>query len=167
LICWFVLGSIMLQRLFTQPALRTPLLPTMAIEVAPPFVAGNAWFEITGGRLDAVAFALAGYGLLMVVVQFGLVPVYRTVPFGPGWWAFSFSYAAVFVVAIRWLAAEEVAQQELLTYVALAVITLGMAALAVRTAVHLRRGTYLPRPAPPTPVAQGRPEHEATPSSQS
>jgi tellurite resistance protein len=153
-ICWLVLGSIMLLRLFTQPSLRTPLLPTIAIEVAPPFVAGNAWFEITGDRLDAVAFALAGYGILMVTVQLGMIPIYRTVPFGPGWWAFSFSYAAVFVVAIRWLAAEDVAHQQLLTYGLLAVVTLGMAALALRTGVELWRGTYLPGPATSPPVAR-------------
>ena len=154
LICWFVLGSIMLLRLFTQPALKTPLLPTIAIEVAPPFVAGNAWFEITGDRLDAVALALAGYGVLMVTVQLGMTSVYRTVPFGPGWWAFSFSYAAVVAVAIRWLAAEQVAGQELLTYGLLAVVTLGMAALALRTGVALWRGTYLPRPATQPPAAR-------------
>jgi tellurite resistance protein len=154
LICWFVLGSIMLLRLFTQPSLKIPLIPTIAIEVAPPFVAGNAWFEITGDRLDAVAFALAGYGILMVTVQVGMIPIYRTVPFGPGWWAFSFSYAAVVVVAIRWLAAEDVAGQELLTYGLLAVVTVGMTALAVRTGVELRRGTYLPRPATQPPGAR-------------
>ncbi len=145
LICWFVLGSIMLQRLFTQPPLPTALLPTIAIEVAPPFVAGNAWFVITEGRLDAVALALAGYGLLMVTVQLGMIPVYRTVPFGPGWWAFSFSYAAVVVVAIRWLAAEDVRGARALTFVLLAVLTLGFATLAVRTVTHLWHGTYLPK----------------------
>src|SRR5438270_2547057 len=129
LVCRFVLGSIMLLRLFTQPPLPTPLVPTIAIEVAPPVVAGNAWFSINGGRVDAVALGLAGYGLLMVGVQLRLFPVYRRVPFGPGWWAFSFSYAAVFVVAIRWLAAEHVAHQQVLTYVLLSILTAGVAAL--------------------------------------
>ena len=155
LVCWFVLGSIMLQRLVTQPALPTALLPTIAIEVAPPFVAGNAWFVITGDRLDAVAFALAGYGILMVTVQIGLIPVYRRVPFGPGWWSFSFSYAAVVVVAIRWLAIEEVAGARSLTVALLAVVTSGIAALAVRTGTHLWRGTYLPRPAAQQPAGSG------------
>jgi tellurite resistance protein len=154
LICWFVLGSIMLQRLFTQPALPTALLPTIAIEVAPPFVAANAWFVITGDRLDAVAFALAGYGILMVTVQIGMIPVYRTVPFGPGWWAFSFSYAAVVVVAVRWLAAGDVTGVRPLTSALLALVTLGITTLAVRTGMHLWRGTYLPRPAQPS--AAGR-----------
>jgi tellurite resistance protein len=144
--CWLVLGSILLLRLFTQPALPTALLPTIAIELAPPVVAANAWFEITGDRLDALAMGLAGYGVLMVMVQLRLAPIYRRVPFGPGWWSFSFSYAAAFVVAIRWLAVEQVAQQQALTYALLAIVTTGMAALAARTVRHLARGTFVPRP---------------------
>jgi tellurite resistance protein len=144
--CWLVLGSILLLRLFTQPALPTALLPTIAIELAPPVVAANAWFEIIGARLDMLAMALAGYGFLMVMVQLRLIPIYRRVPFGPGWWSFSFSYAAAFVLAIRWSAVEHVAQQEAVTYALLAIITAGMAALAVRTVRHLVLGTFFPRP---------------------
>ncbi|MET8102325.1 hypothetical protein ABZV29_38760 [Streptomyces sp. NPDC005236] len=47
LICWLVLGSILLARLFTQAPLPTPIVPTIAIEPAPPVVAGNAWFTMT------------------------------------------------------------------------------------------------------------------------
>jgi tellurite resistance protein len=36
LICWFILGSMILARLFFRPALPAALAPTMAIEVAPP-----------------------------------------------------------------------------------------------------------------------------------
>ena len=81
----------------------------MAIQMAPPVVAGAAWFEINGGRVDGLALGLAGYALLMAMVQIRLVTVFRTAPFGPGWWAFSFSYAAVFLDALRWLSAEDVA----------------------------------------------------------
>ena len=56
MVCWLVLGSILLLRLFTQPSLPTPLIPTMAIELAPPVVAGSAWFAATapGGSLIPV-----------------------------------------------------------------------------------------------------------------
>ncbi|BCB81583.1 hypothetical protein Pflav_079930 [Phytohabitans flavus] len=36
LICWFLLGSLILNRLFTRPPLPAALVPTLAIEVAPP-----------------------------------------------------------------------------------------------------------------------------------
>jgi tellurite resistance protein len=144
-VCWLVLGSILLLRLFTQPLLPVSLLPTMAIEVAPPVVAGTSWFMINGGQVDGLALGLAGYSTLMVLVQLRLVEVYRTVPFGPGWWSFSFSYAAVFVNAIFWLSAENVPHRTAWTDVLLAVVTMAIAALAVRTGVALARGTFLPR----------------------
>lgn len=152
LLCWLVLGSIILVRLFTQPMLPPPLLPTMAIEVAPPIVAGNAWFAINGGRLDLGAEILAGYGVLMVLVQIGLVGAYRRAPFGPGYWAFAFSYAAAFTYGVHWLAVEHVHGQKALTYLLLGIVTLAMAALAARTAVGLRRGTFLPRVPAPAPA---------------
>lgn len=144
MICWLVLGSILLQRLFTQPQLPVPLLPTMAIEVAPPVVAGVAWFDINGGSADAVAFGLAGYAGLMVLVQLRLVPVYRTVPFGPAWWAFSFSYAAVFVDAIRWLAAIHASHGRTWSYVLLAVVSAALLVLLGRTVAELVRCRFLP-----------------------
>jgi tellurite resistance protein len=147
-VCWIVLGSVILLRLFTQPALPAALTPTIAIELAPPVVAGAAWFEINGGRADAVALGLAGYAVLMVVVQVRLAPLYRRLPFGPGWWSFSFSYAAAFAIAIRWLTVEDAPGQRLFTQVLLAVITAWLLVLAARTGTHLARGTFLPRPAP-------------------
>ena len=150
-VSWLVLGSILLQRMFTQPRLAAPLLPTMAIQIAPPVVAGTAWFGLNGGRVDTVALAISGYAALMVMVQLRLIPLYRTVPFGPGWWAFSFSYAAVFVNAIHWLAAEQTPHGRLWTALLLTVVSAAVLALAGRTAIALRRGTFLPRP-PATPL---------------
>ena len=145
MVCWLVLGSILLLRLFTQPALPTPLLPTMAIELAPPVVAGSAWFAINGTRPDSVALLLAGYGILMLMVQIRLVSAYRRVPFGPGTWAYAFSYAAAVTVAIRWLAAAQVDQQAALTYLLLAVITVPIGVLSMATIRGLARRSYLPR----------------------
>ena len=132
--------------------LPTPLLPTIAIEVAPPVVAGNAWFVLNGGRIDAVAAGLAGYAVLMVLVQLRMIPVYRRVPFGPGWWAFSFSYAAAFTLAVNWLAAERVPGRSGWIVGLLAVLTAGIAALAVPTVRRLMRGSYLPVPAALVPA---------------
>jgi tellurite resistance protein len=144
-VCWLVLGSVVLARLFTQPLLPPALRPTMAIEVAPPVVAGSAWFAMNGNRPDTVAAVLAGYGALMVLVQLRLVPAYAAAPFGPGTWAFSFSYAAAFAVAIRWLAAGDVPGRRTATYVLLAVVSAMILALVVRTVSALARATFLPR----------------------
>jgi tellurite resistance protein len=146
-VSWLVLGSILMLRLFTQPALSTPLIPTMAIELAPPVVAGSAWFAMNGNRPDAIAYLLAGYGILMVAMQVRLIPAYRRVPFGPGAWAYAFSYAAAVTVAVRWLAAVEVDQQVAVTYTLLAAITLAIGLLSSMTIRRLVRRSYLPRAA--------------------
>ncbi|MET1005242.1 MAG: hypothetical protein ABWX96_06820 [Propionibacteriaceae bacterium] len=144
-ICWLVLGSIILARLFTRPLPPIPLIPTLAIELAPPVVAGNAWFAINGNRPDTVAYVLAGYAVLMALVQLRLIQLYVKVPFAAGVWAFGFSYAAVIPVSIRWLVAEQVGPQQSLTYGMLTIATLGLVVLIVRTVIGLVRGTFLPR----------------------
>jgi len=151
MVCWLVLGSIILLRLFTAAALPPALRPTIAIEVAPAAVAGNAWFVLNGGRIDGLAAGLVGYGILMVLVQVRLIPVYRRVPFGPGWWAFSFSYAAAFTLGITWLDGRTA-----WTALLLAIITVGIAALAVPTVRCLLRGTLMSAVAPAPPVRTPR-----------
>ena len=145
LICWLTLGAIILARLFTRSALPTPLVPTLAVELAPPVVAGTAWFTINGNRPDMVAYLLAGYAVLMLVVQVRLIPLYVRVPFVAGIWAYGFSYTAGFTYSIHWLDAEHVPARQPLTYGLLAVISAGIAVLAVRSVLALKRGTFLPR----------------------
>jgi tellurite resistance protein len=119
----------------------------MAIEVAPPVVAGNAWFALDGGRADAVAFILAGYAFLMVVVQLRLVPLYRTAPFGPAFWSFSFAYAAVAAFALHWLTAQDPAGAGGWAVAVLVLLTAGYVALVARTVLGLARRSFLPRAA--------------------
>ncbi|MFF3890311.1 TDT family transporter [Streptomyces sp. NPDC001914] len=141
-VCWVVLGSILLLRLFTQPALPKPLLPVIAIELAPPVVAGNVWFAMNGGRVDFVASALAGYAILMALVQVSLVPTYRTAPFGPPYWAFGFTYAAAVTDLIHWLSIENVDGRREVTYALLAAATVSYAALCLYTFIKITRGAF-------------------------
>ncbi|WP_079190123.1 SLAC1 family transporter [Actinacidiphila paucisporea] len=153
LVSWLVLGSIILVRLFTQPMLPLPLIPTIAIEVAPPVVAGNAWFAINGGSLGLGSELLAGYATLMVLVQLSMASTYVRVPFGVGHWAFAFSYAAAVTNGLLWLGVEHVRGRQPLTYALLAVATCAWAALAARTLLGLSRRTFLPRVPPPPATA--------------
>ncbi len=140
-----------------RPALPAALYPTLAIEAAPPAVAGNAYWSMSGGRLDTIALMLAGYAALMIGVQLRLVPQYRRLTFSPGFWAFTFSYAAVAGLAVRWLAAEHPAGHVALIYLTAGAITAGVLLIAVRTLVALARGSFLP-PVPasesPRPAAE-------------
>jgi tellurite resistance protein len=62
-ICWVMLGSTILNRLFTRPALPAALVPTMAIELGIPAVAGTAYFAVAGRTVSFVACALGGYAI--------------------------------------------------------------------------------------------------------
>ncbi len=145
LICWLVVGSMILTRLLVRPPLPPPLMPTLAIEVAPAAVGTLAYLAINGGHIDAFAAALGGYGLLMVLAQIRLVPAYARLPFMPSFWAFTFAWASVASCGLEWLHDTSVVAPRAYSYVLLALITGFIGAIAVRTVLSIARGEFLPR----------------------
>ena len=145
MVCWLVLGSIIMGRLLFRPMLPPALQPTLAIEVAPAAVASLAWFELHGGEIDSVTAFLAGYGILMVVAQARLLPAYRRLPFMPSTWAFTFSWAAVAAVTLIWLQDGHAAGYRFWQYLVLAAISLLIGAIAFRTIIAVARRQLLPR----------------------
>ena len=157
---WLVVGSIVLGRLFLGPRLPTHLVPTLAIEVAPSAVAGLAWFSLNGGRIDAVAHLLAGFGLFMVLVQVRLLPAFVRLRFSMGFWAFTFPWSAVATVALHWIAQTRPVGGDLAAALVLAATSLLVGGIAVRTAVALRRGTLFPHEdATAAPAPRSSPHH--------
>ena len=152
-ISWLMLGPIIRLRLFTQPALPVPLRSTLAIELAPPVIAGLAWFQLNQGQVDLVALGLAGYAVLVILVQIRLITLYRSIPFGPAWWAFSFPYAAAVGYAIRWINTGDAAPSSTWTWALLIIVNLAAGALIIRTIAALVGGRFLsvPEPAPSGP----------------
>ncbi|MBC3842124.1 TDT family transporter [Streptacidiphilus sp. 4-A2] len=150
LICWLILGSMIMFRLFFRPSLPGPLLPTLAIEVAPAAVASLAYFSLTAGRIDAFSAALGGYGLLMVLAQIRLLPVFLRLPFTPSFWAFTFSWAAVASAALRWNDYGRPPGHLVYTYLLLAAATVLIGGIAVRTLLAAKRGQLFPATAVPT-----------------
>ena len=148
LVSWLLVGSMILSRLFFHPPLPPALVPTLAIELAPPAVAGIAYFALTGGRSDWPAQALAGYALLMVLVQVRLLPRFAALPFGPGFWAFTFSWAATATCALDWIALRRPPGATALAVLVLALITALIGVIAARTARLLARGLLVPRVPP-------------------
>jgi len=136
MVCWLILGSMILARLFFRPALPVALVPTLAIEVAPAAVASLAWFALNGGVIDTVAQFLAGYGVLMVLAQVRLIPLFRKLKFSVGFWAFTFAWAAVASATLHYLSGYDV-----LAWLVLAAITVLIGAIAVRSVVALAKGT--------------------------
>lgn len=144
LLSWLVLESIILSRLYLRGPLPERLRPTLAIEAAPPALAGLAYLAVTHGHVDAVAFAFAGYTLLAVLVQVRLVEVYRKLVFTPGFWAFAFPYAAVATFTLHWISYANPPGHRIWAWIVLLAISAFIATLAVETVLTSAR-RHLPR----------------------
>ena len=149
IISWLMIGPIIFNRLFFRPGLPAALMPMLAIVIVPPVIAGNAYFVLTSGRIDLLAYVLAGYTVLMTLLQLRLVPLYLKLKFSPGLWAFTFSYAATAAYALRWIHYKQFAGDAMLGYVVLAAITLFIGGIALRSLVAFWQGKFLPAPAVP------------------
>jgi tellurite resistance protein len=152
-ICWLLLSSVVLGRLFFRPMLPPPLVPTLTIELAPPALAGVAYFALTGPVIGFVARVLGGYVVLMALVQLRLVPLYARLKFSVGFWAFAFSFAAVGVDALLWIAITRPAGATGYAIAVVTLITVLLVSIAARTIIAMARGSFLPAPAP-APAAQ-------------
>jgi len=95
------------------------------------------------------AYILAGYAVLMVLVQVRLVPMYLKLPFTPGFWGFTFSYAAVTGFALCWIGMTHLPVAPLLSFAVLVAITLLIGGIATRTLVALGQGKLFPASAAP------------------
>jgi tellurite resistance protein len=160
-VCWFVLGSIILARLVFRPTLPAALAPTLAIEVAPAAVASLAWFGLHGGVIDEIAQFLAGYGVLMVLAQLRLLPMFLRLRFSTSFWAFTFSWAAVASVVLHWLIVTRPSGYVAWAWIVLAAITVLIGAIAVRSIAALVAGTLFPSSpaaAPPAAAPARQPE---------
>jgi tellurite resistance protein len=143
LAAWAVRGPLVAVRLLRRGSLPTALIPTLAIEITPPVLAGNAYLELSGGRVDAVAAALGVCAAVMAVVQLSFVAHYRRIVFGPGVWAFAFAYSATAVLALQWISLTRPPGATLLAALVLVAVSGLVAVIAVRTVIGLVRGTLL------------------------
>lgn len=157
LVCWLMLGSILLNRLFLRGSLPTSLVPSLAIEAAPPAVAGIAYLALSGPRIGTDIFA--GYTVLMVLVQVRLLPLYLRLRFDSSFWLFAFAYATVATYTLDWLDLTRPAGYQGYAAVVLALITCFIGVIAVRSLMLAAKGEYLPaspavpsrQPAAPAP----------------
>jgi tellurite resistance protein len=151
---WVLISSVTLNRMFFRPRLPPGLIPTMAIELAPAAVAGNAYFLIHPGPPDLLLFALSGYGALMVVAQIRLLPLYRALSFTPSFWSFTFPPANMALFALRWLELEHPAGGNAYAWVLVAAVTALIGAIAARTIVAGAHRQLLPAPSAAPAVAR-------------
>ncbi|WP_063710168.1 transporter [Amycolatopsis sp. ATCC 39116] len=130
----FVMTAIVVLRLVFHTPLPDALLPTTAILLAPPGVAGLAWFSLHGHTADPVAQAVVGVGVVLLLVQAAMLPRYRRLSFSLGFWSFTFPLAAAVALAEEWLEITEPAGWRVLTGVLLTAVTAFIAVIGLRSA---------------------------------
>jgi tellurite resistance protein len=160
---WVLISSVTLNRMFFRPRLAPGLLPTMAIEMAPAAVAGNAYFLIHTGPPDLLLLGLSGYAALMTIAQLRLLPLYRTLSFTPGFWSFTFPPANMALFGLRWLEQGDPAASSAYAWFLVAAITVLVGSIGARTIVAVSRGQLLPSPGGAPAVAPSRPGHSTSP----
>jgi tellurite resistance protein len=154
LICWLILGSMIMARPFFRPPLPDPLAPTMAIDVAPAAVASLAYFAIYGDHLGPFISGIGGYGLLMVLAQIPLLPRYCRLRFMPSFWAFTFAWAAIAETGLIWIEINRPAGCAAVAWLIVAAISRLVVGLAVRSLVALARHQFIPSPVSPMHATQ-------------
>lgn len=102
-IFWLPIGSVALRSLRSAPTVPHELMPTLAIEIAIPALAGRAYFGITDYRIDVISAVFAAYTISLLLVQIRFLPFYRTVKFSLGYWSFAFPLSTVSTYCIQWL----------------------------------------------------------------
>jgi tellurite resistance protein len=139
---WVVMFLIVFVRMIIRTPLPGPLVPTLAILAAPPALAGRAWFDITGLVISDIQLGIAALGVLAILMQLGLVALYRPLKFTLGFWSFSFPLAALGRYGIAWLAVTRPVGWQLYIDIVLAIVTfviVAIAALSIRLFLSDRR----------------------------
>ena len=145
--CYVLTGSVILNRLFLRSRIIAGLTPIIALEVGPPAVAGVAYQAIHPGPVDAFGAALAGFSILMILVQLRLVPLNRQLSLSPGLRTFTFPTAAVALYAVEWLQIGNPGALAAFTAIVVGTATAIIGAVAARSLLAISRHQFFP-PAP-------------------
>lgn len=134
------LFALIFSRLLFEPPLPAAIKPSLLVLVA-PFAVGYSTYTVTVGRTDLFAEALFMLTLFLLVVllaQLRDLPV--SCPLHVSWWSVSFPLAACSIAAIRFANARPGVITDAVAIVLLALATVIIAGLLVRTLVDMVRG---------------------------
>lgn len=134
IVFWLVLLTLVFNRLIFHDPMPGRLQPTLVILIAPPAVAFVAWLQLHAGAVDDMARILINAAYFFTAVVLVQLPALLKLPFALPFWALSFPLAAVTVASFRFASVTGSAFHEGLGYALLAVLTLVVAALVLRTA---------------------------------
>jgi tellurite resistance protein len=138
IVFWPVLLAIIFYRLIFHPPLPERLFPTLFILIAPPAVGFISYVALTGA-IDVFARILYFTGLfftLLLAVQTGR---FARLKFALSWWAYSFPLAAITVASLLMYETLGTPVLGWLAIALLAVLSLIIAGLLIRTTVAVAR----------------------------
>jgi tellurite resistance protein len=135
---WPVLTAILFYRLIFHASLPERLMPTLFIFIAPPTVGFIAYHQLTH-ELDVFARILYHVGLFFTLLLFTQLRQFARLKFFLSWWAYSFPLAAITLATLIMAEVTGIGFYYRLATVLLAILTLVVAGLAVRTLVAVAR----------------------------
>lgn len=138
LVFWVALFTIVLYRLFFHAPLPVRLTPTLFILIAPPAVGFVAYHNLTGG-LDSFARVLYYTALFLTLLLASNAVRFLRTPFYLSAWAYTFPIAAITIATFVMAERTGAVAFEGIAVALLAVLTLVVAALTVRTVLAVAR----------------------------
>ncbi len=148
LFSWLAIESVLLHRLYTDPAMAPALRPTLGIQLAPPAVGAVTYLSVGGGAPDIFVHALIGYAVLQALLLLRLLPWIGEQKFSPSYWAFTFGATALAAAAMRLVLNGDTGAMAILAPVLFGAANLVVLAIAVATIGLVLRGELLPKPQP-------------------
>jgi tellurite resistance protein len=134
------LFTVIFSRLVFEPPMPDAMLPSLLILIA-PFAVGFSTYAVTVGQVDRFAEALFMLTLFLLSVLLGRLRQLRACcPFRVSWWAVSFPLAASSIAALRFAAANPSAITDAIALVLLALATVTIAGLLIRTLAGVAAG---------------------------
>ena len=142
MIFWLLLLALVFHRLVISEPLPPRLQPTLAILIAPPAVAFLSLIRLDPSA-DGAARLLGGMTFVFAAIVATQLPRMLKAPFSVAWWAMSFPLAALTLATMRY--GEMIGQPWLVTVGQglLALLTVLIAVLVVRTLRLVLRGDLL------------------------
>jgi tellurite resistance protein len=135
---WPVLTAILFNRLIFHATLPVRMVPTLFIFIAPPAVGFISYLNLVGG-VDVFAMILYCVGLFFTLLLATQVSYFSRVPFFLSWWAYSFPLAAITIATLAMAEHSGVVFLMTLGLVLLAILSLLIAGLLVRTLLAVYR----------------------------
>lgn len=140
LMFWVVLLSLVMHRLMFHTPIPAPLLPSMAILIAPPAVGFIAYYQLSG-QIDAFAHILLNVAYVFAVLVLIQLPKILRLPFSLSWWALSFPVAALSVASFLYASLIPVPYAHMIIgFVALVALLIIIFGLLFRTGLAIARG---------------------------